>query len=163
MKNLKTLLFTKEHLSGLISRLTLGLVILPHGCQLLLGWFGGYGFTGSMNYFTNDAGLPWIIGFLVILLQFFGALLLIAGVATRLMAFAMLGLFTGMILSTHLDHGFFMNWYGNKNGEGFEYHLLVIGLALCLLVTGAGKLSIDGFITRKLSPAYNIQKTNVYE
>lgn len=77
MKLSKTILFTNNHISGLILRLTLGLVILPHGLQLLLGWFGGYGFSGSMSYFTGAAGLPWIVAFLVIMLQSIGALLIL--------------------------------------------------------------------------------------
>lgn len=154
---------TKDHLSGMIIRLTLGLVILPHGCQLLFGWFGGHGFSGSMQYLTGTAGLTWLVGFLVILLQFFGSLLIIAGFAARLMAFAMMGLFSGMILTTHLDHGFFMNWYGSSKGEGFEYHLLVIGLACCLLLNGAGKFSLDYLITCKLVPACHNIETNSYE
>lgn len=138
-----------NHARGLISRLTLGIVILPHGLQLLFGWFGGYGFTESMKYFTDTAQLPWLVGLLVILLQSVGALLLIAGMAARPLALATIFLFTGMIVTAHLDHGFFMNWYGTQKGEGFEYHLLVIGLALLLLVDGAGKYSVDYLLLGK--------------
>jgi putative oxidoreductase len=148
MKNLKALLQTKGHLSGVIIRLTLGIVILAHGCQLLPGWFGGYGFSGSMNYLTTNEHLPWLVGLMVILLQFFGALFILVGFAGRLMGVAMIGLFIGMILTTHLDHGFFMNWGGNKNGEGFEYHLLVIGLSVLLVLNGSGRFSVDYFLTK---------------
>lgn len=140
-----------DHARGLIARLTLGMVILPHGLQLLFGWFGGYGFSGSMQYFTDTVGLPWIVGFLVILLQSLGSLLLIAGAAARPLALAIIFLFSGMIVTAHLDYGFFMNWYGTQKGEGFEYHLLVIGLAVLLLVDGAGKYSID-YLLVKNSP-----------
>lgn len=139
-----------DHARGLITRLTLGIVILPHGLQLMFGSFGGYGFAGSMHYFTSTVGLPWVIGFLVILFQFLGALLLIAGVAARPLALATIFLFTGMIVTAHLDYGFFMNWDGSQEGEGFEYHLLVIGLAVLLLVDGAGKYSIDYLLSKKL-------------
>lgn len=135
-----------NHTTGLVARLTLGLIILPHGLQLLFGWFGGYGFTGSMQYFTATVGLPWIVGFLVILLQSLGALLLIAGFAARVLAIATIFLFAGMIVTAHLDYGFFMNWDGTQKGEGFEYHLLVIGLALLLLIDGAGKYSVDNLV-----------------
>lgn len=141
-----------DHVRGLITRLTLGIVILPHGLQLMFGWFGGYGFTGSMNYFTGTVGLPWVVGFLVILFQFLGALLLIAGVAARPLALATIFLFIGMIVTAHLDYGFFMNWDGSQKGEGFEYHLLVIGLALLLLLEGAGKYSIDYILSKKYQP-----------
>lgn len=148
MKKLLSVLQTRDHKSGLIYRITLGLVLLPHGCQFLLGWFGGYGFTGSMSYLTQAAGLPWIIAFLVIFLQFFGSLFILAGFGSRLIAPAMIIMFIGMIVTSHLDHGFFMNWGGDQQGEGFEYHLLVIGLSLALLINGSGNFSIDKLITR---------------
>ncbi len=148
MRNLKLLIKTEDRSIGIVVRLTLAAVILPHGCQLLLGWFGGNGFTSTMHYLTQVEGLPWLVGFLVILLQFFGALFILLGLASRLMAIAMIFLFIGMILTSHLEHGFFMNWLGNQQGEGFEYHLLVIGLAVALLLSGSGKLSLDRWLTR---------------
>lgn len=150
MKLSKTILFTNDHISGLILRLTLGLVILPHGLQLLLGWFGGYGFSGSMSYFTEAAGLPWIVAFLVIMLQSIGALLILAGAGVRLMAFAYIIMFFGMIVTAHADYGFFMNWDGSQKGEGYEYHLLVMGLAALLLLNGSGKFSFDYMVSKSL-------------
>jgi putative oxidoreductase len=143
MKLLQTLTHTNDHVSGLLLRLTLGIVILPHGLQLLLGWFGGYGFNGSMHYFTGDAGLPWIVAFAVIMLQSAGAVLLLTGTGTRLLAMSYIIMFIGMIITAHADYGFFMNWNGNQKGEGYEYHLLVIGLALLLVINGAGRFSLD--------------------
>jgi putative oxidoreductase len=151
MNQIKSIIQTNGHISGLIFRLTLGIVILPHGCQLLLGWFGGFGFQGTMQYFTQVEGLPWIVGLVVILLQSFGALFILFGFTTRLMALGMIGLFIGMILTSHLEYGFFMNWLGNQAGEGYEFHLLVIGLTLALLVNGSGKYSIDYLLTKKLA------------
>jgi putative oxidoreductase len=149
MKQLLKFSQTDNHKAGLIYRLTLGIVLLPHGCQLMLGWFGGYGFSGSMNYLTTAAGLPWLIAFLVIFLQFFGSLLILAGFGSRLIAPAIVIMFVGMIVTSHLDNGFFMNWAGNQNGEGFEFHLLVIGLALALFINGSGKYSVDRFVSLK--------------
>jgi putative oxidoreductase len=149
MKKLSIFYKTNEHLTGVILRITLAVVMLPHGCQLLFGWFGGYGFVGSMNYFTQVEGLPWIIGFTVILLQFLGSLLILAGVFTRLFAFGMVILFIGMIATSHWQYGLFMNWSGNQAGEGFEFHLLAIGLALVLSTNGAGAYSIDSRLTKK--------------
>lgn len=143
---LQQLFQTNNDWPGLIARVVLGLVILPHGAQHLLGWFGGFGFTGTMNYFTQVRHLPWIISFLVIMIEFFGSIGLIAGVASRLLAFAMIVLMLGIVFSTHWQHGFFMDWYG-KNPEpfyeGYEFHILAIGLALVVLVTGGGKWSLD--------------------
>ena len=84
MKN--KLFGTPDTWTFIILRILLGLVIFPHGAQKLLGWFGGYGFTGTMNYFTETVGLPWIIGFLVIVIEFFGSIALIAGIGTRIIA-----------------------------------------------------------------------------
>ncbi|ULQ54240.1 DoxX family protein [Flavihumibacter fluvii] len=148
MKLAQTIVHTENHVSGLLLRLTLGIVILPHGLQLLLGWFGGYGFNGSMQYFTGSVGLPWLVAFSVIVLQSLGALLILAGAVTRVMAFSTIILFIGMIVTAHAEHGFFMNWGGNQQGEGFEYHILVIGLALLLLINGAGNFSFDYFASK---------------
>ena len=98
----------------------LGVVIFPHGAQKLFGWFGGYGFSGTMGYFTDTVGLPWLIAFLVIILESIGALALIAGFASRILSISYLVLAIGIILTSHLEHGFFMNWFGNQSGEGYE-------------------------------------------
>lgn len=142
----KRILETHNQWPPVIIRAMLGIVIFPHGAQKLLGWFGGPGFWGEMSYFTEVAGLPWIIGFLVIIIEFFGSLLLIAGLLTRINAFSIFVLFVGIILTAHLQYGFFMNWFGDQSGEGFEYHLLVLGMAGALLISGGGKYSADQLI-----------------
>jgi putative oxidoreductase len=129
---------------ALIARLALGIVIFPHGAQKLLGWFGGYGFEGTMGFLTGQEGLPYIIALLVILIEFFGALFLITGFASRLAAFGILANFAGVVITTHLHNGFFMNWYSVANkGEGLEYFILLFGLGLIVLIAGGGKASID--------------------
>jgi putative oxidoreductase len=149
MKN--KLLNTANSWTLTVLRVTLGLVVFPHGAQKLLGWFGGYGFEGTMNYFTGTVGLPWIVGFFVILLEFFGALALIAGIGTRIIAGAYIILALGIILTSHLQFGFFIDWFGNQGGEGYEYFILWIAIAVAIFLNGAGKLSIDRVIARKLS------------
>lgn len=146
---LKKIFQTNDNSAATVLRIVLGLIIFPHGAQKLLGWFGGYGFAGTMNFFTNTVHLPWIIGFLVIIIEFFGSLMLIAGIATRPVAILMIINFIGVIISSHISNGFFINWNGSQQGEGYEYHLLVIGIALSLLVSGAGKLSLDRLLARK--------------
>jgi putative oxidoreductase len=123
--------------------------MLPHGLQKTLGLFGGYGFTGTMGFFTGTLGLPWIVAFLVIMAESVGALCLILGFATRFCAASLIIVMIGAIMMVHLEHGFFMNWFGMQKGEGFEYHLLVIGMALSLVVSGAGILSLDRSIATK--------------
>lgn len=148
---MKALFSTDDSWAGAILRLTLGLVMLPHGAQKLLGMFGGVGFDGTMGYFTQKMGLPWIIGFLVIMGEFFGSLGLLAGLLTRFTAASFIVSMLGAIVTVHLPVGFFMNWSGQQQGEGYEYHLLVIGLAAALLVTGAGRGSVDKLIAERLA------------
>lgn len=141
---------THDEWTGTILRITLGGILFPHGAQKLLGWFNGPGFDKEMQFFTEVVGLPWIIGFLVIVIEFFGALSLVIGLATRFWAIAVVGLMIGIILTSHLEYGFFMNWFGNQAGEGFEYHLLVIGLSLATLLQGSGKYGVDGQIQKQV-------------
>lgn len=147
---MKALFDTDDSWSGLILRLTLGLVMFPHGAQKLLGWYGGFGFSGTMGFFTDVMHLPWIIAFLVIIGEFFGSLGLLAGFLTRFSAASLAVIMVGAIVTTHIPHGFFMNWFGKQQGEGYEYHLLVIGLAAALLLTGAGKWSVDRLIAERM-------------
>jgi putative oxidoreductase len=140
---------TNNDFTGLITRLTIGLILLPHGTQKMLGIFGGYGFSGTMNFFTNTLHLPWLIGFFVIIIEFVGALSLIAGFASRVWSGLVIILFLGIIFTSHLSNGFFMNWFGNQKGEGYEYHLLVIGLSLATLINGSGKYSVDESLSKR--------------
>jgi putative oxidoreductase len=147
---MKALFYTDDGWTGLILRLTLGLVMLPHGAQKLLGLFGGFGFDGTMGFFTQKMGVPWLIAFLVIVGEFFGSLGLIAGFLTRFSAASVAVIMMGAIVLVHLPHGFFMNWFGQQQGEGYEYHLLTIGIAAALLVTGGGKWSVDRELAARL-------------
>ena len=138
----------------LLIRITLGIVIFPHGAQKLLGWFGGYGYTGSMGFLTGSVHLPYVIALLVILIEFFGSLFLIFGFLTRLAALGMLIEFIGTIVVVHGQNGFFMNWSLVPNkGEGFEYHLLVLGISIALLVAGGGKASLDSLLYKRQAGA----------
>jgi putative oxidoreductase len=139
---IRKLLATNNDVLPLILRLTLGLVMFPHGAQKLLGWFGGGGFSATMQGMTG-MGLPAVIVFLVIVAEFFGALGLITGFLTRFSAFGIATVMLGAVATVHAKVGFFMNWFGQQQGEGFEYHLLVIGIAVALMIRGGGLLSVD--------------------
>lgn len=134
---------TNNDWTGLVTRLSIGLILFPHGAQKMLGLFGGYGFSGTMGFFTDTMHLPWILGFLIIVIEFIGALSLIVGFASRIWSALTIILFVGIIFSSHLDNGFFMNWFGNQKGEGYEYHLLIIGLSIATFINGSGKYSVD--------------------
>lgn len=135
----------------LFQRLLLGAIIFPHGAQKLLGWFGGYGYAGTMQFFTDAVGLPAPIALLVILAESLGALALVFGAGTRLAAFGIAAVMVGAIFTTHLEHGFFMNWFGAQKGEGFEFHLLALALALPLAIRGGGLFSVDRVLAGRLA------------
>jgi len=143
---MKYLFQTNDKFSYWVPRVILGCVMLPHGAQKLFGWFGGFGFTNTMTYFTQTAGLPWIIAFLIVMGESLGSLGLILGFFTRLSALGLICIMVGAIITVHIPNGFFMNWFGKQAGEGFEYHLLVIGMSIPLLISGGGKYSVDMLI-----------------
>ena len=145
---MKYLFQTNDDSSYWVPRVILGCVFLPHGAQKLFGWFGGFGFTNTMTYFTQTAGLPWIIAFLIVMGESLGSLGLILGFFTRLSALGLICIMVGAIITVHIPNGFFMNWFGKQAGEGFEYHLLVIGMSIPLLISGGGKYSVDVLINK---------------
>jgi putative oxidoreductase len=128
----------------------LSIVFIPHGSQKLLGLFGGYGFTGTMESFTSN-GMPAVLAFLIIMAESLGSLALLFGFFGRFMAFGIFMVMSGAILMVHLHNGFFMNWFGTQKGEGFEFHLLAIGLALVIIIKGSGKFSVDRFLHKLLT------------
>jgi putative oxidoreductase len=134
-----------------VIRLMLGVVFFAHGAQKMLGWFGGYGFSGTMGFFTHQMGIPAPFAFLAIAAEFFGGLGLIVGFLGRIGAFGILCNMVVAILMVHRHNGLFMNWAGNQKGEGIEYHLLAIAIALAILIEGSGALSVDRFLTERRS------------
>jgi len=143
---LKRFFSTEDILAPLVIRVMLGVVMLPHGAQKALGMFGGGGFAATMKGMSQGMGIPSIVVLLIIASEFLGSIGLILGVATRFCAFGAFSIMTGAIFMVHLPNGFFMNWFGNQAGEGFEYHLLAIGMAVALMITGGGRWSLDRFL-----------------
>ncbi len=136
------LFYTDSGIAGLLLRLTLAVVMFPHGAQKALGWFGGQGFAPTIAFFTGS-GIPPGLALVVIVTEFLGPLGLAVGLLTRVVAFGLICEMLVAIISVHWPHGFFMNWTGTQQGEGFEYHVLMIGMALTVLIVGAGAWSID--------------------
>jgi putative oxidoreductase len=139
---LRKLFATNRDIVPIFLRLTLGAVMFPHGAQKVLGWFGGGGFNATLEGMTG-MGLPAAIVVMVMIAEFLGSLGLILGFLTRLSALGVISVMLGAIFTVHQQYGFFMNWMGKQAGEGFEYHLLAIGIAVALLVRGGGAFSID--------------------
>jgi putative oxidoreductase len=140
--------FTDNSWTGLILRLTVGIIMLPHGAQKMFGLCGGYGFRPTMDFFTRQLKLPILVAGLIILIELLGSFCLIAGFASRLFAFLFLAIMAGAIFTINYKNGLFMNWSGNQKGEGIEYHLLVIGICIGLLFSGGGKYAMDSLIIR---------------
>jgi putative oxidoreductase len=137
---------TDDTVTALVLRLALGLVMFPHGAQKLLGWFGGRGFFGTIDLF-HQIGFSTIVAILVTLGEFFGGLGLLVGFLTRVAAGGIGIIMLGAIFLVHWQFGFFMNWAGQPVREGFEYHILAMGLVLAIMILGGGKWSIDRTLT----------------
>ena len=145
----RKLIATDNDFATTILRLVLGVIFFAHGAQKMLGWFGGYGFTGTMGFFTRVLHIPAIFAFLAIAAEFFGGLGLIFGLLTRVASF---GIFCNMIVAVTMVHhqfGFFMNWTGAQKGEGYEYHLLVLATTAFLMIRGAGAVSVDRLLSSR--------------
>jgi len=139
---------TDDDVSALVMRLTLGVVFFPHGAQKVLGWFGGPGASATIQGFAK-MGMPPALTALILAAELGGSLLLILGFLTRLGALGIGAVMAGAIFLVHSKVGFFMNWSGTQKGEGFEYHVLALGLAIALLIKGGGALSVDRALTRE--------------
>ena len=140
-----------------ILRLVLGVIFFAHGAQKLLGWFGGYGFAGTMGFFTGVMHIPALFAFLAIAAEFFGGLGLIFGFLTRIAAF---GIFSNMVVAVAMVHrhfGFFVNWTGAQKGEGYEYHLLVLAITTFLMIRGAGAASVDRMLSLRIRDKTRVQ------
>ena len=140
---IRKLIATDNDIATTIVRLVLGVVFFAHGAQKMLGWFGGYGFSGTMGFFTGMMHIPAPFAFLAIAAEFFGGLGLIVGLLTRVAAF---GIFCNMVVAiamVHHNFGLFMNWTGAQKGEGYEYHLLALAITVFLMIRGGGTASVD--------------------
>ena len=149
---IRKLIATDNDAAISVLRLVLGIVFFAHGAQKMLGWFGGYGFTGTMGFFTGMLHIPSVFAFLAIVAEFFGGLGLLFGLFTRVAAF---GIFCNMLVAVAMVHhqfGLFMNWTGTQKGEGFEFHLLALAITVVLMIRGAGAASVDRLLS---SPAKN--------
>ncbi len=137
------LIATRNDLTLTVLRLVLGIVFFAHGAQQVLGWFGGSGYAGTMQFFTQVVGIPAPFAFLALMAQFLGGIGLLVGFLTRIAVFGIAIDMLVAIFTVHIRVGFFMNWAGHQNGEGYEYHLLALALCFILLVKGSGAISLD--------------------
>ena len=139
----RKLMTTTDDFSLTVLRLGLGVVFFAHGSQKALGWFGGFGFSGTMGFFTHMMHIPAPFAFLAICAEFLGGIGLILGFLGRIAAFGIACNMVVAVLMVHRQFGFFANWNGSQKGEGIEYHLLAIVIALAIMIKGSGALSVD--------------------
>ena len=123
----------------LVARIVVGAVFMTHGAQKLFGAFGGPGLSAVVQMMGP-------LGYLVTIGEFFGGLGLIFGFLSRFSAASIILIMLGAIVMVHSQFGFFMNWTGKQAGEGFEYHLLVIGTLLPILIAGPGRFAIGRYL-----------------
>ena len=137
-----------ENYSALILRMSFALMMIPHGVGKLFGIWGGFGFNQTMHHFTENLGIPFALALCAICVEFFSSLMLLVGFQTRINAL-LLSIVMLVAGSMHLKHGFYMNWFGQKTAEGFEFHILALGIVLALVFLGGGKYSLDAYLHRK--------------
>ncbi|HEY7567237.1 MAG TPA: DoxX family protein [Gemmatimonadaceae bacterium] len=149
---LRAIMETSDDRIPMLGRLALGIVMLPHGAQDLFGWFGGSGIDGALGLYTS-LGVPPFLGWMAIVVQFFGGVALIVGVLGRVAAFAIALVLLAAVVTLHWSVGFFMNWNGALEGEGFEFHILAVTLAVIVIIRGSGALSVDRVLTARAAEA----------
>jgi putative oxidoreductase len=147
---MSTKLFSTTDNAGLtLIRVVLGAVILPHGLQKTFGLFGGYGWEGTMGFFTGQMGIPAALAALAIIAESLGAVALMVGFLGRVAALGIIGVMVGAVMTVHANVGFFMNWNGTQAGEGFEYHLLAVAMGALIVWKGSGAYSVDRVIAAR--------------
>src|SRR6266550_3747714 len=145
---LRKLLATSDDWTLTLLRLFLGVIFFAHGAQKALGWFGGYGFSGTMGFFTGMLHIPATFAFLAICAEFLGGIGLILGLLGRVAAFGITCNMVVAVVMVHWHFGFFANWFGNQKGEGIEYHLLALAITLAIMIKGSGALSVDRALSK---------------
>jgi putative oxidoreductase len=137
-----------------ILRLMLGLVFFAHGVQKMVGWFGGYTFSGMIGFPTGALHGLTTIAVIAIVAEFCGGLGLIVGFLTRVVATSVAVNVVVAIVMVDSNDGLFLNWSGAQNGAGFEFHLLALAIALFLMMQGAGAASVDHVLFPSASEPY---------
>jgi putative oxidoreductase len=126
-----------------ICRIILGVIFFAHGARKLFGWFAGPGLKRTIAAMKEFLGFPAVLTFGVVIVEFFGGLALVVGLLSRIAALGISITMLFAILMVHGRYGLFLNWFGDRKGHGYEYHVLVIGLAIVIIARGSGALSLD--------------------
>ena len=145
---LRKLMRTSPDISAMVMRVALGVVMFPHGAQKVLGWYGGQGLQETLQGFSLRLGIPAPLAWLDIVAEFVGPILLVVGLFGRVAALGIACVMAVAIALVHLPNGFFMNWQGNQVGEGIEYHILALALAVGVMIKGSGLWSLDRSLSK---------------
>jgi putative oxidoreductase len=132
-----------------VLRLALAIVVIPHGAQKVFGWFGGFGFSGTYGFLTQQMHIPAPLAILVFAAEFLAPIGLFIGFLSRIAAFGIAVDFAVALFMVHLPNGFFMNWSGKQKGEGIEFFILAIGIAIAIMIGGSGAWSVDRALTTR--------------
>ncbi len=135
-----------HNLSLLILRMIIGTVFIAHGGQKVFGWWQGPGLVGFVDH-LHQTGIPVFLAYLAAFTEFFGGIAVLIGLLTRLSSLGLLIVMAVAVFKVHFSNGFF------SQNRGFEYPLTLLGIALSLLISGAGNFSIDSLFCRKKSIA----------
>lgn len=141
---IQRLLATDAGWAPLALRLPIGVIFVAHGAQKLFGVFGGYGLEGTGQFMASLGLTP---GYLMAMLagsaEFFGGLALLFGLLVRPAAAVLIFAMAVAILSVHISHGLFMA------NNGYEYALALLAVSVSLLISGAGRLSVDAALAAR--------------
>ncbi|TAA40390.1 MULTISPECIES: DoxX family protein [Corallincola] len=133
-------------LALLMLRVPTGIIFIAHGGQKLFGLFGGYGITGTGQWMESiGLGPGALMAFLAGSAEFFGGIALLVGLLTRPAAAVLSITMLVAIFAVHIQHGLFMS------NNGYEFGLALLTLSAALMFSGAGKLSVDALISKRLS------------
>ena len=136
-------------IAPLMLRIPLGLIMMAHGSQKLLGLFGGHGLTGTFRNFEEKLGIPPIFTLLAIIAEFGGGFGVLTGFLTRLSALGIASVAVVAMYKVHWANGFFLNMNAVPGrGNGIEYDIALLGMALYLVVAGGGQWCLDRLIFR---------------
>lgn len=146
MKYLHSLLSSNAGMAALILRVPVGLILAAHGAQKLFAWFGGYGLEGTGQWMASIGLEPgYWLAMMAGSAEFFGGIALAIGLLTRPAAVVTAFTMLIAIFSVHISHGLFVS------NNGYEFALTLLVATAALTIQGAGSLSVDNVIAKKLA------------
>jgi putative oxidoreductase len=139
----------RQDVALLIMRVGLGLIILYHGSQKMLGLFGGAGYMKQISNFQHQ-GIPPLFGNLAVAAEFFGGLGVLIGFLTPVAAFGIACTMAVAVFRQASAPGFFHEAFVDGKGASTAFYpATIFFLAVGLMLLGAGKYSVDAKVFGK--------------